>query len=109
MGVDFFPCDGCGDSICDCGDYVRCEGDGGDCCQRWCSVECARENGGYRTGYEPEVNEESEECGVPSCKYCRDEDVDDSSLLNFVLKTYKLTRKKALKMYFGKKPKKGKK
>lgn len=97
MGVDFFPCSRCCESICDCGSYVRCE-----CGYKWCSDACAKEDG-FNNGWDEELDEDVE----PSCKYCRDEDLDDSTLLKFVLKHAKLTRKKALKLYFDrKKPKK---
>lgn len=70
-------------------------------------MDCAKEDG-YKTagnseddwdgeGERPEWLEWDE-----SCKYCREEDVEDSVLLNFLLKRCKITRKKALKLYFDK-------
>jgi hypothetical protein len=89
MGVDFFPCDRCGESICDCGDYERC---GEDCCRRWCSRECANLDG-YR---------DDEEAGCYTCNFCRNEDVEDVVLLKFLLKHFKISEKKAKKLYFKK-------
>jgi hypothetical protein len=86
MGVDFFQCDGCGETICDCGSYERCEG---ECGRRWCERKCADMDG-------------ADEDYV--CKYCREEDVEDGVLLKFLLKHYKLTEKKAKKMYFKANP-----
>jgi hypothetical protein len=101
MGVDFFFCHQCGESFPDCGDYVSC---GDDCSNVWCSLDCACEEG-YDDGY----NEESEECEKTSCDFCRQEDAEDSELLEFLMKEHKLTRNKLLKMYFAKKTKKRKK
>jgi hypothetical protein len=102
MGVDFFPCDKCMESICDCGDYVRCQ-----CGHRWCGLDCAMEDGYVMDGNsEDDWDGEGEKPDWrewdESCKYCRKEDVEDSILLKFLLKHCKMTRKKALKLYFNK-------
>jgi hypothetical protein len=86
MGVDFFPCDACSETICECGSYRRCEG---DCGRRWCDLECAIKDG---------ADEEM------ICKYCRNEDVEEGVLLRFLLKHFKLTEKKAKKLYFKANP-----
>lgn len=36
MGVDYFPCKGCQEIICDCGEFYRCE------CSSFC-VDCFKE------------------------------------------------------------------
>lgn len=86
MSVDFFPCAGCGESICDCGEYFICEG---DCERSFCSKECGK----------LKKNENDQLV----CKFCRLEAVDDSDLLAFMLKTYNLSRKKAVELYVAKK------
>ena len=92
MGVDFFPCDYCSDSICDCGSWERCNE---NCGRRWCDMKCARAD-----GYKSEGEDEDEDGDFsPSCKYCRDEDATDTSLLYFLLKWYGTTLDKAKKLY----------
>ena len=78
MGVDFFPCDGCGESICDCGSYTRC-----GCGRRWCDDDCAVKTDHY----------DSE---TDTCKFCRDEDVEDYILQPFLLKKLGWTREEAV-------------
>jgi len=90
MGVDFFPCDSCSESICDCGDYVQCN-DG--CYRRWCDLKCAKKDG-FR--YEDEDHEEK------SCSFCRNEAAEDSDLFNFLLKKYNLKRDTVLSEYLEK-------
>jgi hypothetical protein len=85
MGVDFFPCDRCGESICDCGPYERCN----DMCgRRWCDRNCAKED-----GYDSEDDR--------SCNFCRLEDVEDSPLLHFLLKEFNLSLEEAKKRYLA--------
>jgi hypothetical protein len=90
MGVDFFPCDVCGVSICDCGYYIHCR----DICERtWCSKRCAEKD-----GFQKEI-EDAEDPNDYSCRFCRGEDAEDSELLEFLIEKYKLTRDNVLKMY----------
>lgn len=102
MGVDFFPCDGCGESICDCGSYIKCR----KCEHRWCELSCAIKNGGYKD--EDDEDDEYDEY-EQSCKFCRQEEAEDSDLLNFLIKKYKLNRKTVVQLYFESKNKKKKK
>lgn len=87
MGVDFFPCHYCKESICDCGSYTRCR-----CGRKWCSDECA-EKEGYRS-------EDQDRFSV-SCSFCRMEDVEDSALVEFLLRKLNITRARATLLYFG--------
>ena len=73
MGVDFFPCDYCGESICDVGDYERC-----DCGRAWCDRKCAEFDGQDR--------EED------NCAYCRNEKAEDCDILKYLLNKYNLNR-----------------
>jgi hypothetical protein len=82
MGVDFFPCDYCSETICDCGDYIRC-----DCGRVWCDEKCAKEEG-FRTKRKKNT-----------CSFCRVEAAEDSDLFEFLLKKYNLTRDDVLKEY----------
>lgn len=98
MGVEFFPCDGCGETICDCGSYERCND---ECGRRWCDMKCAKADGF--------INEDEDgELDGGSCKFCRNEDVEDSPLLYFILKHFSLTKEKAKAMYIASLKKKGK-
>jgi len=106
MSVDFFDCTVCGESVCTCGDFERCE-----CGRKWCSLECAYEDGfkenACKNGYE-----DSDDCGSgldcwdcdnnqeeKSCKYCREEDFKDSILLEYALKGLEVTRQELIEMY----------
>jgi hypothetical protein len=84
MGVDFFPCDYCGEAICDCGSYEKCE-----CGRRWCDDKCAKGDGYLSYSDDDEIDE-------PSCKYCRREEAEDSELLDYLLRHYNLSRDKVL-------------
>lgn len=117
MSVDYLICKNCGDTFCDCGDFVSCE----EWCENvWCSDECAKADGFVDEhclkydvfGYD-ELNEcrEENECAydscsdlcehyvLKSCKYCREEDFDDLVLLNFVLKSINKTREDIILEY----------
>lgn len=88
MGVEFFPCDYCHESICDCGDYKRCE-----CGRRWCDLKCAEKDG---------YVQEDEDGEEKSCSFCRNEAAEDSDLFNFLLKKYNLERDTVLSEYLEK-------
>jgi hypothetical protein len=103
MGVDFFPCDHCGESICDCGSYYYCND---DCGRRWCDKRCAEGD-----GYKNEDYEDTDDPDLKTCRFCRNEDVEDSPLLEYVLKHFSLSKEDAKKMYLASlkpKPKKKK-
>jgi len=83
MSVDFSPCSYCEETFCECGPHVRCV------CERlWCSERCARAD-----GYE----KYDEDTGDSSCSYCRNEEAEDSHLLEFMLKIHKVSREDVLK------------
>lgn len=98
MGVDFFPCDYCGESICDCGSYERCE-----CGRRWCDRKCA-EKDGYMSDSDGYGDEPDGLISGPSCKFCRLEDAEDSKLLRYLLCRYNLTREQVVKDYVASLP-----
>ncbi len=77
MGVDFFPCDKCGKTVCDAGVYERC-----DCGRKWCSRKCSKDDGHDRE--------------LDDCSYCRSEQAEDSELLEFMLKKHGTTREQLL-------------
>ncbi|MEG2787485.1 MAG: hypothetical protein RR942_06645 [Romboutsia sp.] len=106
MSVDYYSCDSCGDTYCDCGYYVRCE-----CGKGWCSDDCASDDGyigeSCKLGLNIEqqyleddsskcIREEDEDGYIhcfgcdnytpESCKYCRNEDYSDSELLDIAMK-----------------------
>lgn len=88
MSVDFFECDACGRTVCECGPHKRCQSDYG-CGRKWCNRKCAEVDG-------------ADEDYI--CKYCRDEDIEDSPLLHFLLGHFGLTIEKAKEMYFEANP-----
>ena len=109
MGVDYYSCDRCKDTYCDCGYYVTCYEDAGGCGRSWCSDECA-EKDGYREcscklgkdidsqGYANEdceyLERDSSYCGdcenfiEASCNYCRNEDFEEEDIIDYILKEY---------------------
>ena len=104
MSVDFFDCVVCGESVCECGDYVGCE-----CGRQWCSDECAEEDG-YKAntcklGYDVDDNDCEESCCCcdneleTSCNYCREDDFEDSTLLAFTIKMLQTDREELIKIY----------
>lgn len=91
MGVDFFACSHCGETICDAGSYETCGGVIDEenleyCSRAWCDEECAKGD-----GYDEEKG---------SCKYCRNEELEDYELVSFLLQRLRWTREKALDEYF---------
>lgn len=92
MGVAYFPCDYCNESICDCGDYVRCSE---DCGRRWCDEKCAELDGFT------ENKDEEDDYGEyrKSCFFCRNEEVEDEELLDYMFKKYCTNREEMLEEY----------
>lgn len=88
MGVDWLTCRSCGGTFPDCGSYVSCE----SCGEYWCSDKCAEED-----GFKVEVDNEEEYS--TSCKYCRQEDFDDSVLLKFALSLLEESRIELIEQY----------
>jgi len=86
MGVDYLVCDHCGDTFPDCGEWYICK------CGRdfdSCGKEFLE-----KYGEDPEGN-----YSLAGCDYCLGELVDDETLLEYLLKKYKLTKEKAIKSY----------
>jgi len=90
MGVDYFPCDNCGESCCDCGDYYSC-----DCGKCFC-VECDV----YLLTCKDSNNEDFDKGDIMECSYCT---IKPSKILltrdekyNFLLKKYNLTDEKVI-------------
>jgi len=93
MGVDWYGCIKCGETFPDCGDYVSC-----DCGNMWCSDECA-EADGFQRPDEDEIEEDP--YAESSCKFCREEDVEDEVLLKHCLLMLDISRDDAVANYFG--------
>lgn len=84
MGVDYYPCAGCGESYADCSDHLFwCE-----CGEGYCSAEC----GGRQ---ECPENED-----YYTCIMCRKEELPDGNLIAFLLGKLQLTRQAAVKLYY---------
>lgn len=93
MGVSFFPCDVCGESICDCGMYYHCS-----CGRRWCSKDCALDDGYIdESTFDYECDDAKAE--PDTCKFCRGEDVDTIELLAYALTRLGLTRQELVAEY----------
>ena len=78
MGVDYLVCDECGEIFCDCGEYYYCEN-----CDRQFCMNCRDEAG---------LEWDDEDGCVCSCKYCRNEAVDDDDILNYAIEKLNTTR-----------------
>lgn len=89
MSIDYYSCNCCGETFPDCGYYVSC-----DCGNHWCSDECAIADG-YRIDKEEDDEWEEE----TSCKYCREEDYDDSELLVYACVMLGITRDELVEKY----------
>lgn len=118
MSIDYFTCKHCGEAFPDCNYYVSC-----DCGNCWCSDECAIEDGyidehclihadldnwstmkQYRKTHHEcfESNDYCAECkhyAETSCKYCREEDFDDSELLVYACEMLGITRDELVEKY----------
>lgn len=108
MGVDYYACNNCGETFSDCGHYITCE----SCGTRWCSYECAKEDGyiDEHCGKHSDLDDRDlmenyrekhcayDDCcdceyyNAASCKYCRNEDYDDLTLLNKALELLNMSR-----------------
>lgn len=85
MGIDYYFCDRCGDSIPVVIDYVGCS-----CGYTWCSDICAKKDG-YDDGFQ--LDEDGNEIYKDStCNYCRGDDFDNEELLRYSLELLKITR-----------------
>lgn len=115
MSVEYYTCNNCGETFSDYGYYVSCE----DCETKWCCDKCAKEDGYIEEhckkynvyGYH-DLDDEREIRGceysycnncpeyVPdSCKYCRNEDYDDLTLLNKALELLHMSREELVEVY----------
>ena len=83
MGVGFFDCVTCGESICDCGLYYRCY----NCSRKFCSTECVGVDKDEDLGY------------YTSCRFCSGKDATTTQLLEFVLGQLNLTVDELKEMY----------
>lgn len=84
MGVDFFPCTACGESVCDCGPYTRC----GQCRRSFCT-DCHKgpwldEGDDFDDEGEP-LDRERYLRSVSNCPVCSLKVIPDDLLLGFVL------------------------
>lgn len=114
MSVDYYVCNNCGETFADCSEYISCD----ECGTRWCCDECAEEDGFIAEhckkydvyGYD-DLQEERKirncDCSCyddcpeyvgDSCKYCRNEDYDDSTLLNRALDLLGINRIELVQM-----------
>ena len=84
MGVDYYPCDGCGGSYADCSEYIF----GCDCGESYCSKECG----------DRQTDPENED--YYTCIMCRKEELRDYKLIAFLLSKLQLTRQAAVKLYY---------
>jgi hypothetical protein len=88
MSVEFFECASCSETLCDCGDFTRC-----DCGRKWCDDDCAKEDG-WRD------DEDANSRSRGTCSYCRREVAEDWELLAFALTRLGVTREALQTEYF---------
>lgn len=92
MGVDFYPCDDCGETFPDCGVYFWCE----DCSNKLCEECMRRHKAGDR--YDEYTGREKEH---PYCPFCDGDVVSDADLLEFAIHLTGLTREEIIVRYKG--------
>lgn len=92
MGVDYYPCQRCGETFPNCGWYIRCND---ECGMVWCSDRCAEKDGFIR---DDEVENEYGESPC-SCKYCRNEDITDDVFAEVCIKLIGKPREQIVKEY----------
>ena len=83
MSMDISTCKDCNEAFV-YGSGVNC-----DCGIEFCSQVCAN-------SAEVRYDEETE---TKTCKFCREEDYDDSTLFNFILKECGITREQVIEKY----------
>ena len=84
MGVDYYDCEYCGESVADCSDgFCSCE----DCGRKFCSDECVGVERDEDLGYHT------------SCRFCSGKDATESQLLKFALVKLNLTEAELKEMY----------
>lgn len=93
MGVDYVPCAGCGETICDSGDFYICEP-----CGRWFCLGCFKElakdftqvNQITQSGDADENDENAEGYTFENCWYCTDKKslrrVTDEEFIEWLVK-----------------------
>ncbi|MCC0645356.1 hypothetical protein KGF41_13905 [Clostridioides sp. ZZV14-6150] len=107
MSVDFYNCTACGEIFCDCGDFIGC-----DCGKKWCSEECANDDGFKKEQCKLKINmyddkeKKNHNCPIwcydcvnyteNTCNYCSGEIIEDYELLNFALKLLNIESKDEL-------------
>jgi len=83
MSVDYYSCEHCGDTFCDCGDYISCDNCEGEYC-----VNC-----------EDDVKPVRDDDGtVKSCAYCRGEIVSDGDILIKALELLGKTKEEVIEI-----------
>lgn len=83
MGVDFFECDECGETICDAGPYWTC-----DECRHHLCEDC-----------EGKLVIEDGETGDAVCPFCERQTATDFQLLEYALGKLGLTRDQLFEEY----------
>lgn len=83
MSVDFFDCQQCGETVCECGHFIHC-----GCGEKWCSERCAKIDGW-----------KYDEDNFQVCNYCQEKDIHDNELVGLLLKYLKWTREEAIEFF----------
>ncbi len=91
MGVDYFPCAVCNDSVCDCGRYSQC-----DICENRFCIDCfPREVDA--DDFTDEI--ELEKARMKACPLCSEKFIPDHCMVEFLLKQLKWSKSRAEKEY----------
>lgn len=80
MGVEYFDCPFCGETICDSGDFSRC-----DMCEEIMCEECG---------------DNRKKHGKIVCDYCLEKTVSDDDMIEFLLEKCELSREEAVKLFY---------
>lgn len=83
MGIDISTCNNCER------EYVQGYDVACGCGRNYCSKQCAKSSG---MRYDEEADE-------TTCKFCRGEDYNDSTLFHFILKECGITRQQVIDKY----------
>lgn len=99
MGVDFYPCEECGETFPDCGDYCSCE-----MCSVMLCTPCANEKGLSSQITDLNQCDEAEKAeavgeGYCQCPYCTGESVTEELLMKFAMEKLGVDREGLAAMY----------
>lgn len=118
MGIDYYSCSKCSKTFPDCGEYDIC-----GCCSsnycKFCGEKQHKKYGSFEADENGNIKDEEkykdywaiEDGYLKKCDICSLKNIDDSILIEFLLRKFKITRKNAekeIKANYIRNPKTGK-